>query len=781
MNNRRQLSGGSGGTSEAFCVEDPGMAAFCIENGTNLCTPDEYLGRVCCRSDEECRTDDGAVCPSSHLCSAELVPGGHGYGACMDSWEVNGGAWAYIAIMLFLFLGLAIVCDDYLVSALERISEALNLSEDVAGATFLAAGSSAPELFVSLADNVISNPPKSVGVGTVVGSAIFNILVIIGLSAMLAGSTLHLDWRPLARDVTFYVVSIVALLGVIIDEEAHWWEGLILLFLYSLYIGFMTVNARAFAWMDRVFGSKAPDATVLDGDKTTAPKAGNADLETGPDVDDADAPTGELALMDVDLSNANATVDETSASQPASTPTATMPKTADGIVRAAETVLGNDKTVTKAPAVRHTVETSRPTAAVEAAAEAARMERRNSETQVHVRASLGSVHADGAAGAGAGDGSARFVAGSASANPLLMSRNRGFNHSMRFSREGSMRGGVTPHGGHHDRAGSSRKSLKDVAQAVIRANLESKSWADASQQAVEQQRGKTSEGGTSSAAPLVEGGQPSVNVVPDHAGLGDVDLSKKNVNTGDEGEQDDEEEEQESYWDPLMWPTVERDAETDLDDYPKDGCTRRHCGGWKHMWAARLYYVLSFPFNLVFRLTIPDSNFDVFCEDKPGKPENRRLGYWLSFAISIVWIAVLSHFIVWSASKFGCIVGISSPVMGLTFIAAGTSVPDAISSIIVARQGQGDMAVANSIGSNIFDILIGLGLPWLLAGAIYGRPSSVDTGDIAIGMSFLFAVIVVLIIVLRIARWRLSKIVGSILLFLYILYVIFELAIHPLI
>ena len=45
--------------------------------------------------------------------------------------------------------------------------------------------------------------------------------------------------------------------------------------------------------------------------------------------------------------------------------------------------------------------------------------------------------------------------------------------------------------------------------------------------------------------------------------------------------------------------------------------------------------------------------------------------------------------------------------MGLTFLAAGTSVPDLLSSVIVARQGKGDMAVSSSIGSNIFDVLVG--------------------------------------------------------------------------
>lgn len=52
--------------------------------------------------------------------------------------------------------------------------------------------------------------------------------------------------------------------------------------------------------------------------------------------------------------------------------------------------------------------------------------------------------------------------------------------------------------------------------------------------------------------------------------------------------------------------------------------------------------------------------------------------------------------------------------MGLTFLAAGTSVPEAVSSVIVTNQGHGAMGISNSIGSNTFDILLCLGLPWFI-------------------------------------------------------------------
>jgi Ca2+/Na+ antiporter len=51
---------------------------------------------------------------------------------------------------------------------------------------------------------------------------------------------------------------------------------------------------------------------------------------------------------------------------------------------------------------------------------------------------------------------------------------------------------------------------------------------------------------------------------------------------------------------------------------------------------------------------------------------------------------------------------IPDSVMGLTFLAIGTSVPEVFSSLIVSRQGKGSMAVSNSIGSNTFDILVSI-------------------------------------------------------------------------
>lgn len=93
--------------------------------------------------------------------------------------------------------------------------------------------------------------------------------------------------------------------------------------------------------------------------------------------------------------------------------------------------------------------------------------------------------------------------------------------------------------------------------------------------------------------------------------------------------------------------------------------------------------------------------------------------------MSIIWIGIFSYVMVSSAELTGNTIGIPSVVMGLVFLAAGTSVPDMLSSVVVAKQGKGDMAVSSSIGSNIFDVTVGLPIPWLLYGIINGCPVTV--------------------------------------------------------
>eukprot|EP00954_Amorphochlora_amoebiformis_P024812 1368991-Amorphochlora_amoeboformis.AAC.1 len=117
----------------------------------------------------------------------------------------SGAAILHLLGVLYMFTALAIICDEFFVPSLEVICESLNLQDDVAGATFMAAGGSAPELATSFVGTFVSR--SNVGFGTIVGSAVFNILFVIGTCAMYAPSAIQLMWWPLVAQPNFATQS----------------------------------------------------------------------------------------------------------------------------------------------------------------------------------------------------------------------------------------------------------------------------------------------------------------------------------------------------------------------------------------------------------------------------------------------------------------------------------------------------------------------------------------------------------------------------------------------
>ena len=147
------------------------------------------------------------------------------------------------------------------------------------------------------------------------------------------------------------------------------------------------------------------------------------------------------------------------------------------------------------------------------------------------------------------------------------------------------------------------------------------------------------------------------------------------------------------------------------------------------------------------------------------KPEK----YWLVFFMSIAFIAGLSWVLVESAVGISVILHIPAVIIGLTVLAAGTSIPDLMSSLIVARQGRGGMAISNAIGSNIFDILIGLGLPWLIV-TIGGKIIPVATENLNSSIILLFATVIAVLGFLAAKKWHINKFAGIGLISIYIAY-----------
>jgi len=93
----------------------------------------------------------------------------------------------------------------------------------------------------------------------------------------------------------------------------------------------------------------------------------------------------------------------------------------------------------------------------------------------------------------------------------------------------------------------------------------------------------------------------------------------------------------------------------------------------------------------------------------------------LAFVVALLFIAFITAAIGDIAAMFGCAIGLSDAVTAFTFVALGTSLPDCFASRTAAIQDKtADAAIGNVTGSNAVNVYLGLGLPWMVA-SIYWR------------------------------------------------------------
>ncbi|GIY09127.1 hypothetical protein CEXT_231451, partial [Caerostris extrusa] len=131
--------------------------------------------------------------------------------------RMRGGLIVHALIIAYICLMLAIVCDKYFVPCLKVMASYFKVPTDIAGATFMAIGASSPELFSSVIGAFVTE--GDIGVGTVVGSAVFNILAVTGAAGFAVGSSaVQLDQYPITRDCAMYIVTISTLVVIIHDN-----------------------------------------------------------------------------------------------------------------------------------------------------------------------------------------------------------------------------------------------------------------------------------------------------------------------------------------------------------------------------------------------------------------------------------------------------------------------------------------------------------------------------------------------------------------------------------
>ncbi|XP_005068448.1 sodium/potassium/calcium exchanger 4 isoform X2 [Mesocricetus auratus] len=491
----------------------------------------------------------------------------------------HGAVLLHILGALYMFYALAIVCDDFFVPSLEKICEKLHLSEDVAGATFMAAGSSTPELFASVIGVFITH--GDVGVGTIVGSAVFNILCIIGVCGLFAGQVVRLTWWAVCRDSVYYTLSVVVLIAFIYDEEIVWWEGLVLIILYVFYILIMKYNMK----MQTFFTTK--QKSIANGNPVSS------ELE---DVKEK-PPYGKTPVV---------MVDEIMSSSP---PKFTFPEAGLRIM------------ITNKFGPRTRL-------------------RMASRIIINER------------------------------QRLINSANGVNNKPLQNGRHENMENGNVPGENPED-----------------------------PQQGQEQQ-------------------PPPQPPPPEPESVETVFLS------------------------PFSMPEAKGD---------------------KAKW------VFTWPLIFLLCVTIPNCS----------KPRWEKF-FMVTFVTATLWIAVFSYLMVWLVTIIGYTLGIPDVIMGITFLAAGTSVPDCMASLIVARQGLGDMAVSNTIGSNVFDILVGLGIPWGLQTMVinYGSTVKINSRGLVYSVVLLLGSVALTVLGIHLNKWRLDRKLGIYVLVLYAVFLCFSIMIE---
>lgn len=140
-------------------------------------------------------------------------------------------------LLLLVGLGLVVLGADWLVNGASSIARRAGISEFVIGLTIVGFGTSCPELVVSLSGAIEGN--SDISVGNVVGSNIFNVLFILGLTAMVLPVGMTDKNRRIDIPITLGVTILLVILGItgsMSGPGISRWEGVLMLLVFSAYL-----------------------------------------------------------------------------------------------------------------------------------------------------------------------------------------------------------------------------------------------------------------------------------------------------------------------------------------------------------------------------------------------------------------------------------------------------------------------------------------------------------------------------------------------------------------
>lgn len=200
--------------------------------------------------------------------------------------------WAQI---LVLIVGIVVVLKgaDFLTAGAVSLASRMGIPQIVIGLTIVAMGTSMPEFFVSLMSAINGTP--DLAVGNVVGSNIFNALLIVGCAAMVAPITIQ--YATVKKDIPFALVASVVLLMMCLDSNISRLDALVLLAMFAIFMMYTLKGAKQGAATEDAQPSGQPMGAVK---AVLLMAAGLVCLVFGSDVfvDNASAVARSLGVSD---------------------------------------------------------------------------------------------------------------------------------------------------------------------------------------------------------------------------------------------------------------------------------------------------------------------------------------------------------------------------------------------------------------------------------------------------------------------------------------------------
>jgi cation:H+ antiporter len=141
-------------------------------------------------------------------------------------------------------------------------------------------------------------------------------------------------------------------------------------------------------------------------------------------------------------------------------------------------------------------------------------------------------------------------------------------------------------------------------------------------------------------------------------------------------------------------------------------------------------------------------------------PKARAGRQVLLMTVGLIMLVFGARFLVDAATQVATALGLSDLIIGLTVVAVGTSLPEIATSILSALRGQRDLAVGNVVGSNIFNLLLVLGLTALVSGQGVPVSRAAINFDLPVMIAVAIACLPIFFNGHRIARWEAAIFLG---------------------